>query len=342
MRRRYEEIARLAGVSLATVYRVMNRHGQGSVRAATEARVRAAASELGIGARSNPKSKLLAFLMGNRNVLHPFHSRILAGAETQCMRCDYNLVIMSLHYSGDVNWKKLHLPRVFHLCDIVDGFIVVGENSQNLLDLLTHTGLPFVVQGNSVRDPWRSGEYDTVYFDDIKGGRQMTRYLQSLGHRDIWFIGSLHSATFERTYQGYEQAMREAGLVPRSERFDAEQQREVGYLATLAVLERGEPLTAIVAGSDPTAVGVYQALRESDKRVPDDISVVGFDDVEARMLQPPLTTAHIYLQEIGKKLAELVLKRIEDPSLPRQQVSIHTEIVRRESCRHVLSEAKLH
>src|SRR5687768_16064393 len=99
MKSRYQEIARRAGVSLATVYRVMNRQGPASVRAATEERVRAAAGELGINARANPKSKLLAFLMGNRNVLHPFHSRILAGAETQCIRCDYNLVILSLHYS---------------------------------------------------------------------------------------------------------------------------------------------------------------------------------------------------------------------------------------------------
>lgn len=330
MKSRYEEIARMAGVSLATVYRVMHRRGQAVVRAATEQRVREAAGKLGIE-RANPKSKLVAFLMGNRSVLHPFHSRILAGAEAHCMRCDFNLVILSLHYSGSVDWKKLHLPRVNQLRDIVDGFIVVGENSQNLLDLLAHTGLPCVVQGNSVRDPWRSGDYDTVFFDDIKGGRQMTRYLQSLGHRDIWFVGNRQSATFERTYKGYEQAMVEAGLVPRSEGVDAEQHREVGYLATLALLDRGEALTAIFAGSDPTAVGVYQALRESEVRVPEDVSVVGFDDIEARMLQPQLTTAHIYLQEIGRKLAELVLRRIEDPSLPRQQVSIHTEIVRRDS-----------
>src|SRR5688572_26950837 len=126
MKSHYEEIARIAGVSLATVYRVMNRRGQANVSAATEERVRHAAGRLGIDRRIHPKSKLLAFLMGNRNVLHPFHSRILAGAETQCIRSEYNLVILSLHYSGSVNWKKLHLPRVFQLGEIVDGFIVVG------------------------------------------------------------------------------------------------------------------------------------------------------------------------------------------------------------------------
>ena len=97
MKKRFEEVAHAAGVSLATVYRVMNRRGQANVRAATEQRVRETARKLGIDGRTNPKSRLLAFLMGNRNVLHPFHSRILAGAETQCMRRDYNLVILSLH-----------------------------------------------------------------------------------------------------------------------------------------------------------------------------------------------------------------------------------------------------
>ena len=191
-----------------------------------------------------------------------------------------------------------------------------------------------------MRDPWRSDKYDAVYFDDIKGARQLTRYLESLGHRDIWFVGNRKSASFERTYQGYEQVMTELGLPPRSEGFDSDQHREAGYLATLSILGRGERVTAIFAGSDPTAVGVYEALRESDRRVPDDISVVGFDDIEARVLQPSLTTAHIFLPEIGKKLAELALNRIANPDLPRQQVAIPTQIVRRESCRRLFPQTE--
>jgi DNA-binding LacI/PurR family transcriptional regulator len=340
MKSRYQEVARIAGVSLATVYRVLNRRGHGIVRAATQERVSAAAGKLGLNSHANAKTKLLAFLLGNRTVSHPFHSRILAGAEAQCIQRDYNLVILSLRYPSSVDWKKMHLPRVLRLHDVVDGFIVVGDNSQNLLDLLAHKGLPFVVQGNSVRDPWRSSEYDAVYFDDIKGARQMTRYLQSLGHRDIWFVGNRKSPSFERTYQGYEQGMIELGLTPRSEGFDSDQHREAGYLATLSLLGRGERVSAIFAGSDPTAVGVYEALRESDKRVPDDISVAGFDDIEARVLQPTLTTAHIFLQEIGKKLADLVLNRIENPHLPPQQVAIPTQVVRRESCRRLFPQAE--
>ena len=341
MKSRYEEVARIAGVSLATVYRVLNRRGQSSVRPATQELVRQAAAKAGLNRRANPKTKLLAFVMGNRTVSHPFHSRILAGAEAQCIRCDYNLVVLSLRYPEHVDWKKLHLPRVLQLHDVVDGFIVVGDNSQNFLDLLVHKGLPVAVLGNCVHEPWKSAEYDSVYFDDIKGARNMTRYLQSLGHRDIWLVSNRHSASLGRTYRGYEQAMTAAGLEPRVEAFDAEGAREAGYLATLSLLSRNEKVTAIFADSDPTAVGVYDALRESDRNVPDDISVVGFDDIEARVLQPSLTTLHIFLQEIGKKLAEFVLNRIESPDLQPQEAAIPCQIVKRESCRRLSAQPEI-
>lgn len=339
MKRHYEEVSRTAGVSLATVYRVMN--GRARARPETQAKVREAAVRLGLSARSHPKTKLLGFLLGNRTLLHPFHSRILAGAEAQCIRCDYNIIVISLNYSHNVNWKQLDLPRLLQLRDVVDGFILTGDNSQNLLDYLTHRGLPFSVQGNCVRDPWRSDKYDTVYFDDIEGAKQMTRHLQTLGHRDIWFVGNRDLASFERTYRGYEQAMLAAGLTARSEGFDTEQPREAGYLATLSILSRDEPVTAIFAGSDPTAVGVYSALRDRGRRVPEDISVVGFDDIEAKQLLPPLTTSHIFLQEIGQKLAELALNRVETPGLPPQQIAIPTRIVRRESCHRLIPQVEM-
>lgn len=333
MKGRYEEVARIAGVSLATVYRAMNSRGRrGDHASATEARVRDAAGKLGISPRSNPKTKLLAFLLGNRTVLHPFHSRILVGAEAHCIQRDYNVIILSLRYPATVDWKQLHLPRLLQVHGVVDGIIVAGVNSQNLLDFLARTGLPFAVQGNGIRDPWRPDECDTVDFDAGGGAAQVTRYLQSLGHRDIWFVGNRQFPGFETAYRGYHQAMTEAGLVPQSQAFDSEEQREAGYLGARSILDRGERVTAIFAGSDPTAVGVYEALRECGRCVPDDISVAGFDDIEAGTLLPPLTTAHVFLPEIGKKLAEFVLNRIENPELPPQQLSIPTRLVRRESC----------
>ena len=327
---RYHLVAKSAGVSLATVYRVLN--GRGRASRATADRIRQAARQLGVEGQRGGRTRLLAFLLGNRSLFHPFHSRILAGAEAYCVQHDYNLLILSLAYPKGAGWKQLQLPRVLQLHGVVDGFIVAGINSQNLLDLLAHTGLPFAVQGNSMWDPWRPDKCDTVYFDDSGGSRQVTRYLQSLGHRDIWFVGSRQLPSFERSYRGYEQAMMEAGLPPRSAGFEADQQREAGYLAMRSILNGAQPVTAVFAGSDPTAVGVYEALHESGRRVPDDISVAGFDDIEAGLLQPPLTTARIFLHQIGAKLAEFVLSRIERPELAPREVSIPTRLIRRDSC----------
>src|SRR2546425_6020631 len=107
---RFHDVARVAGVSLATVYRVMN--GRGPASARTEAKVREAAKSLGLSALRAPRTKLLAFLLGNRALLHRFHSRVLAGAEACCVQHGYNVLIVSVRYPHDVGWKQLHLPRV--------------------------------------------------------------------------------------------------------------------------------------------------------------------------------------------------------------------------------------
>jgi DNA-binding LacI/PurR family transcriptional regulator len=330
-RTNYEDVARLAGVSLATVYRVMN--GRGPASAGTEARVREATKKRGLGALRTRRTKLLAFLLGNRGFLHRFHSRILGGAEACCVQRGYNMLIISLRYPHDVGWKQLQLPRVLELHGVVEGFIVASINSQNLLDLLARTKLPYAVQGNGMRDPWQRGDIDAAYFDDIGGSRQLTAYLQWLGHRDIWFVANREFPSFERSYQAYAGAMMEAGLQPRRVGFHSEDQTKVGYLGAKSILARGGPVTAIFGGLDPTAVGVYEALRECGKRVPEDISVTGFDDLEARTLHPSLTTSHIYLEELGKKLVEFVLQRIDHPELAPQQFSVPTNLIRRESCR---------
>jgi len=86
------------------------------------------------------------------------------------------------------------------------------------------------------------------------------------------------------------------------------------------------------AGDDQVAQGAYKALRDFHLRIPDDVSVTGHNDIEAAMLHPPLTTVRVFAEQVGKHLAELVLKRIECPTLPSQQFTIPTRLVKRESC----------
>jgi DNA-binding LacI/PurR family transcriptional regulator len=159
----------------------------------------------------------------------------------------------------------------------------------------------------------------------------MTRHLLSLGQRDIWFVGHTRLPWFARRYEGYCRAMKEAGSMPRLSQIESDLDQDVGYMATKALLSRGEPIDAIQAGSDRVADGAYKALRDFGLRIPDDVSVTGCDDIEGMLLHPALTTLRIFTEQVGKHLAEAVIKRIAHPTLSPQHVTIPTQLVRRES-----------
>jgi LacI family transcriptional regulator len=134
----------------------------------------------------------------------------------------------------------------------------------------------------------------------------------SNGHRDIWFIGDVELPWYARCAQGYRDSMRRAGLEPRLSEIHSDD-HQLGYLAMRSILSRGEPVTAVFAGSDQIARGVYEALRQSGLSVAEDISVAGFNDSEAALMTPPLTSVREFPEELGKHLAEFVLRRIEKP-----------------------------
>lgn len=186
----FYQLARVAGVSGATVSRVANSNAY--VSPELRARVLKSAAKLGVdlNRRYRPKVNVIAFLLCNREILHLFHSLVLAGAEAYCASHDYGVLFLSFRYSFDVPWKDLCLPEITTRRDVVRAAIVAGTNSQNLLTLLDHEGMPFVVLGNNMVGEWRSKEHSVVNFDDIEGARELTRYLLSLGHRNIWFVGS--------------------------------------------------------------------------------------------------------------------------------------------------------
>jgi DNA-binding LacI/PurR family transcriptional regulator len=327
-----ESVARLASVSPATVSRVINRSSR--VSPDVEKRVRAAAAHLGFKLHRKRRTKLIAFLLGNRPLLHPFHSQVLVAAEAYCAAEDYNMLFFPLHYSPDQHWTKLHVPEVLRRSDVIDGFIVAGVNRQNLLDLLTHIGLPFAILGDTVEGDWSSQKHDVVWVDDTNGAYDATRYLQSLGHSQIAYVANLKLAWFARRCKGYSRAMEEAGMAPRVASINSHDEDEVGFLATKRILsEPNPPVEAIFAGSDAICHGVYRALREAGLAIPGDISVCGFNDTpEASLLYPPLTSARVFPEVIGHLLGEMVLARIADPQLPPQHQTLPTQLVKRESC----------
>jgi DNA-binding LacI/PurR family transcriptional regulator len=336
----FREVARIAGASVATVSRVAT----GSARVSPEIadRVKKAAQQLGVDLFRRSRSKVIAFILSNRDMLHSFHSHILAGTEAYCAARGWNTLFLTLRYQAGAPWKELHLPHILERRDTVSGFIIAGTNSRNFLDLLTHKGIPFAVLGNNVVGEWKPADYDVVWFDDIQGSYEITRYLLSLGHRDIWYVGNTRLPWYLRRYEGYARAMQEAGVTPRLSEIASDNDGDIGFLATKAILAQRRPVSAIFAGGDPTAEGVYKALRDGDLHIPQDISAAGFNDIEATILHPRLTTVRVFTEQVGKHLAEMVLNRIESPGQGPQQFTIPTQLVRRESCEPLPATKETH
>jgi len=325
------EIAALAKVSVATVSRVLN--GNKRVDPGIRDLVLKAADSLEIDLSQRNKTKALAFLLCNRTMLHAFHSRILIGAEEYSASQGWDMIFLSYNYSRHIPWKELHLPKVVQRHDVVRGVILAGSNSMNLIELLEHRNITFSLLGNNIIDPPAQLRHDVVVSDDVQGGYDMTRYLISQGHRGICFVGNLRLPYYSRCYSGYKKAMEDAGLEPRHSTINSEDDAEIGYLGTKALLSAHKPVTAIFSGNDFSAHGVYRALRDSGLRIPDDISVVGCNDTVGPWLYPALTTIREFPEQLGSHLVETLLRRIANPELASQQVSIPTELIKRDSTR---------
>ena len=329
------EIAKLAHVSVATVSRVLN--GNTRVESALQKSVLDAAAQLNVDVSSRNKTKALAFLLGNRAMLHAFHSRVLIGAEAYCTALGWDMVFLSYNYSPSVSHRELHPPQILQRHDAVRAVILAGSNSMNMLHFLKQKNITFSVLGNNVVDAKDDlKEHDVVFADDIQGAFDMTRYLITLGHRHIGFVGNLRLPWFARCHAGYRRAMEEAGLEQRLNSTDSEDDVESGYLGTKSLLSRHKNVTAILAGDDPTAHGAYKALRDSGLRIPEDISVCGCNDTVGSWGHPPLTTIREFPEQLGKHLARVILNRIESPGLEPQRVVVPTELIKRDSCRPIL------
>jgi DNA-binding LacI/PurR family transcriptional regulator len=329
---RFAEVARLAKVSLSTVLRVAQ--GNSKLAPSVQASVLAAAQDLGVNLTSGAKGRTIAFILGNRDTVNEFQSKVLLGAEGYCTRKDWALHFISFRSDLNAPLRRLSLPEVLTSSNRPSGVILSGTHSANILAALSENKIPFSLVGNNIVGDWQPDQYDCVFTDDIRGSADITRYLIAQGHRNIWYIGNQRLPWFARCARGYRQAMKDADLEPRFSEIGSED-RELGYLAVKALLASGERPTALFVGTDQAASGVYQALQESGIRIPDDISVAGFNDTIGEVLHPGLTTVREFPKELGAHLAEFAIRRIQEPNLAPQQLVMPTELIRRESVRQM-------
>ena len=304
------DIAKQANVSAMTVSRVINNTGR--ISEATRERVKQVMEELGYVPNSMARSlvkqetKMLSLLI--TDITNPFYTTLARGAEDAAKRNGYKL----LFGNSDEDYGKERDYVDMVLSTRVDGvlFAPAGDASADHLRLLQRHGVPFVLLDREV--PGIAA--DRVLGDSREGARRLTEHLIELGHRRIAMInGRQDVSTARLRYQGYLEALKLSD-VP----FDPALAHEAGYTAADggdladALLSAPEPPTAVFAANNFLALAVVRGLRERGVRVPDDISVVCFDDFgETFVLDPFLTAAQQPAYEFGSLGMQLLIERIQ-------------------------------
>ncbi|WP_409655674.1 LacI family DNA-binding transcriptional regulator [Meiothermus ruber] len=321
-------VARLAGVSIITVSRVLNNKGRFSE--ATRARVLQAASQLGYVANTAARSlrghptQILGMVIPE--LVSPYFAELARAAADAASQVGYDLAVFTT--SRDPERERERVGTL--LGGLADGLmIVVPIGSAAFLASLERSRAP-VVLVNHFGAPTH---LPVVRADSFEGSLAAVRHLLALGHRRIGFItGAAHSSQAAERLRAYRECMLAAGLW--DERLvrpgDFTQQRGVEAGHELLSLE--EPPTAIFAASDLTAFGAIAAARARGLQVPEDLSVVGFDDIPAAAhSHPSLTTVAHPIQAMGQAMVDLIIKAKAGEQVRDTLVEFPSELVVRES-----------
>jgi LacI family transcriptional regulator len=324
-----QDVAKLAGVAPITVSRVINNSGYASEE--TRARVEAAITTLGYipntlarGLRSK-RTHTLALVM--TDITNPFFTQIARGVEDQASRSGYTVIYCNTDESEAKEEKYISILMQKQ----VDGVLLVPARSNSKsVNFLFSNGIPVVLIDRSIPDT----QTDLVRSDSEQGAYNLTRHLIELGHKKIVTIsGPREVSTASDRVSGYRRAMAEAGLEDLESIYYDTYTQTSGYELTHQALTLNPRPTAIFGTNNFISIGVLKALRNAGLRVPEDVSVVGFDDLPASMVVDPiLTVAAQPAYEMGSQAAELLLKRIS-AELPEinQEVILPTEIIIRRS-----------
>ena len=330
------DIAHRAGVSQATVSRVLR--GSPLVNPETRERVLEAVRELNYkvdhraSSLRTQRSGTLALLLfedptPDESHINPFFLSMLGSITRACARHGNDLLVSFQQLSDDWHADYENSKKA-------DGLILLGYGDylayQSTLEDLVDQGTHFVRWGAVL--PGQPGV--SIGCDNFHGGQLVGEHLHALGRRQVAFLGdaSSHYPEFFARYRGCGVALHDRGVaMDPALQVDAESSEEAGYAAAQILLDRGVAFDAIFAASDLIALGAMRALAERGLRIPDAVSVVGFDDIPmARFANPPLTTVYQNTQRAGELLVEALLRQIRDEPVESQMIPASL-VVRRSS-----------
>lgn len=330
------EVARAAGVSLGTASNVLARRAH--VAAETREHVISIAASLGYepkpraAATTTPSAiTVLVRELPSSLIANPFYSHVVHGARLACAARGVSIMPESIAWNpgGRVPLPTIVNPRQ------VDGVLVIGHQSQDVIDQLQETGLPFVLVDFLPDVPIA----DVVHSDDLVGGYEATRHLIDHGHLappPACICGQLQHTSLRDRLIGYQRALQQDELVapeefvqiqPPGREFDFDHGRD----AMLRLLDLPVPPTAVFCTNDMFASGALEGLRARGVRVPADCSVVGFDDTYAERLIPPLTTVRVDKALLGAQGVRHLFDRIADPDMSLRFTRVAVTLISRMS-----------
>ena len=323
-----KDVAALAGISYTTVSHVVNKTRPVSqeVRLKVEAAIKSLDYVPSAVARSLKAKTTATIGLLVPNSLNPYFAELARGIEEYCERNGYCVILCN---SDDNPEKQRSYLRVL-LEKRIDGLIVASAGG----DIGLAQGLAGVKTPMVIVDRGLDGvDADLVRIDHEYGAYLATRHLLELGHRDIATIGGPSSTSVAQMRQaGFCRALQEAGITVRPERMLESDFTSTGGYNAAAILLEGNPPSAIFAGNDMIGIGVLRAAAERNVRVPSELSVIGFDDIQmSRYVYPALTTVGQSILQLGEMAAEVLLRRIATPSLVTDQRIVTPSIVLRES-----------
>lgn len=335
------DIAARAEVTPMTVSRVINSNGY--VHAETRERVLSVARQMNYRRNGLARglkrqcTETVGMVIGD--IANPFAAELTRGVREVLEERGYTLFICISEHKA-----KEDVQAFESLADHrADGIIVAtraSKSGNDRLQELIDSGIPVSLIGRDFRHP----HADLVSADNLKGGYEATCHLIETGHKRIGFIGvSLTEGLRLRRFQGYLEALKDHGLAVEdsliaggrgaSEQMPGYSTEEMGYDGMMKLLQTEDRPTAVFARNDFTALGALNAIKRAGLRIPEDIAVVGYDDIPlAAHTSPALTTVRQPTREQGRAAAEFLLRRIEgDREQPRMERSFSCELVVRES-----------
>ena len=335
------DVANLAGVSMGTASQALNQRS--NVLIETRDKVLDAAKTLGYRARAYerngngfvhsaiPQLSVIGLLTKHDRGLpvdiNPFFSHVQAGVERECRA--RNLGLMYANIEVDQSNHPLAWPRMVSEHRI-DGLILIGTSIENVIGGIKRKLNKPIVLVDSYAPNF---PFDSVEIDNLGGAVEAVSYLIQHGHKHIGLIGSNPASSpdvLERR-TGYLKALTQHRIAQHYIE-DSLLHRTESYAATQQMLRTAPQITAIFACNDDCALGVLDAAADLGRRVPRDLSVIGFDDIDlARELTPALTTMQVHKTWLGRLGVQQLVERVQHPDRPRLSVTVSTRLIERET-----------